>query len=272
MSAVAVPEWHDSELDPVAPTRRLRPQVAPGEIPHGVWRGSELGSEVTDTISTGWTELDAELPGGGWPCHAISELLAPQPGVMEWRVLGGLLQQIVAHNGQVILVGPPKDPHLPGLVHAGADARHLVWIRAETPAERLWVTEQMIKSNAAGVVIAWLPQARQEQIRRLHVCALACSAPVFLCRPEAARHESSAAPLRAHVSYGLDWELQVDIFKRRGPSLDAPLRLPSIPGGLASILTPRLLRPSLLLKRLETSDAVGSPASRRPAVRQLAVH
>lgn len=272
MTAVAVPEWQDSEPDPGPPARRLRPHVMPGEIPPGVWRGSELGSEVSTTLPTGWDELDAQLPGGGWPCHAITELLAPQPGVVEWRVLGGLLRQVVAQDGQVVLVGPPKDPHLPGLVHAGADARHLVWIRADTPAERLWVTEQMIKSNAAGAVVAWLPQARQEQIRRLHVCALACGAPVFLCRPEAARHESSAAPLRAHVSYGLDWELRVDLFKRRGPTLEEPLHLPSIPGGLDSVLTPRLLQPSLLLKRLETSDAVGSPASRRAAGRQLAVH
>jgi len=130
----------------------------------------------------------------------------------------------------------------------------------------------MIKSDAAGVIVAWLPQARQEQIRRLQVCALACQAPVFLCRPEAARHESSAAPLRMHVTYGLDWELKVEIFKRRGPALDTVLRLPSIPGGLASVLTPRLLEPSRLFKRMETVDAVGSAASRRRSVQQLAVH
>jgi protein ImuA len=272
MTASAVPEWPHPDLEAPPPPARARRVIAPGEVPDGVWRGSELGSEVVETVATGWPELDAQLPGGGWPRRSVSEILAPQPGVLEWRMLGGALAQAVAAGGQVILVGPPKHPHLPGLVHVGLNARQLVWIRAETPAERLWVTEQMIKSDAAGAIVAWLPQARQEQIRRLQVCALACGAPVFLCRPEAARHESSAAPLRVHATYALDWELQVEVFKRRGPSLDAPLRLASIPGGLAAVLTPRLRKPSQLARRTETLDAVGSPAPRRRVVRQLAVH
>ena len=273
MIASAVNEWPDADAaaGPAPLARRRRPTL-PGEVPEGVWRGSELGSQVSETVATGWPALDAQLPGGGWPRRSVSEILAPQPAVLEWRLLGSALAQAVAAHGQVVLVGPPKHPHLPGLVHAGLDARHLVWIRAETPAERLWVTEQMIKSDAAGAIVAWLPQARQEQIRRLQVCALACHAPVFLCRPETARHESSAAPLRVHARYALDWELQVEIFKRRGPSLDAPVHLPSIPGGLASVLTPRLLQPSLLKRRMETVDAVGSPAPRVRSGRQLAVH
>jgi protein ImuA len=192
--------------------------------------------------------------------------------VLEWRLLGGALRHVGRAGGQVVLIGPPKHPHLPGLLHEGANARQLIWVQAQTPAERLWVTEQLIKSDAAGVIVAWLPQARQEQIRRLQVCALACQAPVFLCRPQAARHESSAAPLRVHATYGLDWELRVEVFKRRGPALDRVLRLPSVPGGLESILTPRLLKPSRVFQRTETIDAVGSPASRGRFVQQLAVH
>jgi len=269
MTAAAVPHWLDAQPTDAMPSRRLRPVVEVGEIPQGVWRGGELGSTVTEIIPTGWEVLDAQLPGGGWPRRSITEILAPQPAVIEWRLLGGAIRSVVEARGQVVLVGPPKHPHLPGLIHEGASPSQLIWIQAQTPAERLWVTEQMIKSDAAGIVIAWLPQARLEQIRRLQVCALACQAPVFLCRPEAARHESSAAPLRIHTSYGIDWELQLDIFKRRGPALLEPLHLPSIPGGLASILTPRLLQPSQLNQPKESVYAVGSPA---PRVRRLAVH
>lgn len=269
MSAAALPEWHEPDLAHVVPPRRLRPVVAAGEVPQGVWRGSELGSQVEEVISTGWSALDAQLPGGGWPCRSLTEILAPQPAVVEWRLLGGAIGHVVKAGGQVVLIGPPKLPHLPGLMHDGANAGQLIWVKAETPAERLWVTEQMIKSDAAGIVVSWLPQARQEQIRRLQVCALACRAPVFLCRPEAARHESSAAPLRLHTTYGLDWELRVDVFKRRGPALDELLSLPSVPGGLAAVLTPRLLHPSRLNSPKESVDAVGSTA---PRERRLAVH
>jgi protein ImuA len=273
MNPAAVPDWHEPPL----PEERLRPrpQVIPGEIPTGVWRGSELGSQVTDTVATGWSALDAELPGGGWPLRSLTEILSPQPAVLEWRLIGQALGRIVAGGGEVILVGPPKPPHLPGLVHAGLDERHLVWIQAQAPAERLWVTEQLIKSNSVGAVVAWLPQARQEQIRRLQVCAQACEAPVFLCRPEAARHESSAAPLRVHTSYGMDWELRIEVFKRKGPVHVKPLLLPSVPGGLSAVLTPRLQTPSRLFQVpsvSETVDAVGSAATSHRSHRELAVH
>ncbi|MBC7939598.1 MAG: hypothetical protein H7Z19_07490, partial [Chitinophagaceae bacterium] len=32
-------------------------------------------------LSSGWPDLDAALPGGGWPARALTELLLPHPGV-----------------------------------------------------------------------------------------------------------------------------------------------------------------------------------------------
>ena len=196
---------------------------------------------------------------------SLTEVLAAQPSVLEWRLLAPALRTVVAAGSQVVLISPPRHPHLPGLLHEGLDDRKLVWIQAAPPAERLWVTEQLIKSNAAGAILAWLPQARQEQIRRLQICAQACEGLVFLCRPESARHEASAAPLRVQAGVGLDWELKVDIFKRRGPVHDGCLVLPSVPGGLSAVLTPRLRQPSRLISSREAAGAVGRPvATARP--------
>jgi protein ImuA len=154
---------------------------------------------------------------------------------------------VVASGGQVVLVGPPKTPHLPGLWHSGIDDKHLVWIQADVPAERLWCTEQLVKAGSGGALLAWLPQARPDQIRRLQVCARGAGGPVFLFRPESAQHEASAAPLRVLVSVGADWELHVRLLKRRGASHEGLLRLSSIPGGLEAVITPRLQHPSRLL-------------------------
>jgi protein ImuA len=225
-----------------------------------MWRGSELGSRIEPVLGSGWDTLDKELPGGGWPTRAVTELLTAQPAVLEWRLLGPALRSVTAKGGQVIVVSPPRIPHVPGLLHEGLHESQLVWIKADGPAERLWVTEQAIKSNAAGAVVAWLPQARQEQIRRLQVCAQGCEGLTFLCRPQAARHEASAAPLRVEAAVSLDWQIHVEVFKRRGPAHDGRLTIPSVPGGLSAVLTPRLLKPSALINR-EAPDVVGRPAS-----------
>ncbi len=271
-------DWPESPADqsPHPP----KPALAPGELPAAVaaaiWRGNELGSSVTKVIAAGWAELDKELPGGGWPCHAITEVLQPQPSVCEWRLLAPALKAIAATGKTVVVIGPPKHPHLPGLRRMGLDEKHLVWIQAEAPAQRLWATEQLVKSNAFGALVSWLPQARQEQIRRLQICAQGCEGPVFLCRPATAEHEASAAPLRVQVGFGLDWELLVHVLKRKGPAHEGHLILPSVPGGLEDILTPRLLKPSAIIasrnEREAIPDALGRAASRQPAVRRATTH
>jgi protein ImuA len=263
MVAVTV-RLEEDELRP-APQPRPRPQAAPGRLPPAVeaavWRGAGLARQTAAVLPTGWSVLDAELPGGGWPTQAVCEILSPQPAILEWRLLGPALRRAVAAGGQVVLVGPPRHPYLPGLAHEGVGEHQLVWVQADAPAERLWATEQLIKANAAGAVIAWLPQVRQEQLRRLQVCAQSCEGPVFLCRPQAAQHEASAAPLRVHATFGLDWELQVRVLKRRGPSHEGIVRLPSVPGGLSAILTPRLRRPSRFFHPAPeaAANALGSP-------------
>jgi protein ImuA len=276
-------EWAGDE--PPLPPPPPRPTLAPGELPPAVraalWQGDQLGASVSAVLSTGFAALDDELPGKGWPCHSLTEVLQAQAAVAEWRLLGPVMKQVVAAGLDVVIVGPPRTPHLPGLRHAGLDERRLVWLQAQTPAERLWVTEQLIKSNAAGLVLSWLPQARQEQIRRLQICAQSCDSPVFLFRPELAQHEPSAAPLRVRLRAGLDWDLYVHLLKRKGPTHEGELALRSVPGGLEAILTPRLRQPSLLIaarkaaerkEPTEVSHVVGSPAPRSPVQRRVGAH
>lgn len=285
-------QWTGDDEEPVpasfsSPQHRIRGRRTParrGDLPPDIeaalWRGDQLGSPVTSVVSSGFAALDAELPGAGWPCHSLTELLQAQPTVTEWRLLAPAMCQVVARGGHIVVVGPPKSPHLPGLKYAGLDERHLVWVQAEAPAERLWVTEQLVKTNAAGLLVSWLPQARQEQIRRLQVCAQACDGPVFLCRPAAAEHEPSAAPLRVQLRFGLDWQLHVHLLKRKGPAHEGEITLSSVPGGLESILTPRLRRPSHLLASRHVGDdprvvqahVVGSAAPRQPTVRRVTAH
>ena len=231
----------------------------PAAVAAALWRGDQLGAPVAATLSSGFAALDKVLPGGGWPCHTVTEILAPQSGMLEWRLLGPLLRQVCAAGRSVVLVGPPRPPHPPGLRWEGISERQLVWVQTETPAERLWATEQLVRANACGAVIAWLPQVRAEQVRRLQVLAAGCAGPVFLCRPASAAQESSAAPLRLLACVGPDWALRVEVFKRKGPPLGSTLHLPSVPGGLQTILTPRLKQPSALLPSDQPRDAAPTP-------------
>lgn len=213
----------------------------PASLSAMVWRGDALGRPVTATLPSGFAALDAALPGGGWPGFGLTELLMSPAGALEFRLLGPALGQICAGGRSMVLVGPPQPPHLPGLLPHGVVARQLVWVQAGTPAERLWATEQLVKSGVCGAVLAWLPQARPAQLRRLQVLASGHEGPVWLCRPAVAARESSAAPLRLLVRPGAGWTLSVDLIKRKGPPLAHTLHLPAVPAGLTAVLPPRLL-------------------------------
>jgi len=247
-----------------------------------LWRGSSLGAAAEPALPSGFAALDGELPGGGWPLKAAVELLTPDAGVLEWRLLAPALrdwwaaQALPAPNPgrrqrqaaptlrSLLLVNPPHMPHLPGLQALGLPPSALVWVSPPKPAEALWAAEQAIKSRVA--VLAWLPEARPEQIRRLQVSALSSDAPVFLMRPERiARQQSSAAPLRLVVQPGEGWDLAVHLLKRRGPAHEGWLTLPATPGAVEPLLTAGKRMPlpapvpELALSPMERPHALARP-------------
>jgi protein ImuA len=208
----------------------------PSALPPAVWRGDSLDTGIRAGQPSGFAALDALLPGGGWPLGGLTEILQAQPGALEWRLLGPSLRQ--AGDAPLLLVHPPAMPHLPGL--RGEGLGPLVWIDAATPQQQLWATEQALQSSGAAAVLAWLPQARPEQLRRLQVHALGAGMPAFIFRPLAARAQSSAAPLRLLLRAASAWQLEVQLFKRRGPAHAGWLQLAAVPAALDPLLTPRL--------------------------------
>lgn len=227
----------------------------PREVEMAMWRGDQLGGPVNRTLTTGFTQLDDVLPGGGWPCGAVTEVLVPQFSVSELRLLSKVMAAQTEGGRPVALIGPPHAPHAPGLRHDRVDERHLIWIDVDTPRDRHWCTEQLVKAGTFGAVVAWIPLVRAEQVRRLHVLAGSCKGPVFLVRPEVAAREASAALLRVQVRPQTDWQIALRVLKRKGAPLDETLMLPSVPGGLSRIMTERLRYPSRL-KPVEPSHAV----------------
>ncbi|HEY5580972.1 MAG TPA: translesion DNA synthesis-associated protein ImuA [Rhodoferax sp.] len=215
--------------------------VASLDFGAAVWRADALACAAGATVASGHGALDAELPGGGWPLGAISEILQP-PGVcQEWRLL---LPALTRTPGPVVLVGPPHAPFGPGLGAQGLDARRLLWVGAAAPAARLWSAEQALRCAEVVAVLAWLPQVRTEQLRRLQLAAQSHSKLLFVLRPAAAQSESSPAVLRlllarAPTAGVVSDALRVQILKRRGAPLAHTLVLSARPVGLAVLLALR---------------------------------
>lgn len=191
-----------------------------------LWWGDAMGQSPTRTWPSGHATLDALLPGGGWPSQDLIEVLQPLHVQAEWRLVAPAVAALVARGGSVLLIGPRQCPHLPGLAQWGVPADRVVWVHAATEAQRLWATEQALKSDALTAVMSWLPQARPEQLRRLQAQAANHAGLSFLFRPMAQAQVASPAPLRLSLSLGQQPdEWQVQVLKRRGSCLPQPVAL-----------------------------------------------
>ena len=219
-----------------------------------IWHADELATPQGKVVLTGSAELNAQLPGGGWPVGAVVEILQAHSGLhqshSEWRLLlpalthltrlthlPHLTRTLSAPCGALVLVGAPHPPFGPGLAGQGLDPQRMLWINTAASASRLWATEQALRCADVSAVLAWLPQVRADQLRRLQIAAAGHTKLLFVMRPASAQNESSPAVLRLMVSIQTDNDaLWLHIFKRRGPPLDQPLSLPTRPARLAALL------------------------------------
>ena len=77
----------------------------------GVWRGDRLAHMGEDTLPTGFAELDEQLPGGGWPRGALTEILLEREGIGELRLLLLALARVSATSDWQAWVSPPHVPY-----------------------------------------------------------------------------------------------------------------------------------------------------------------
>jgi protein ImuA len=201
-----------------------------------IWRGDSLnragGSHVCSVVSSGFPQLDAGLPGGGWPAGVLTEILPAHEGIGELRLLGSALAGLSQRGLRLAWIAPPHLPYAPALAAAGIDIAKLVIVRTASRKETLWAAEQALAANACGAVLAWLlvrPEgAKYAELRRLQIAAEGGRAPAFLFRPPETAGESSPAALRIALGTACGG-LAVHVLKRRGTPLTRPILLPAMP-------------------------------------------
>lgn len=188
-----------------------------------VWRGDTLAVLAEASIPSGHAELDAELPGGGWPRGNLTEILVDRGGLGEMTLLLPALARLSAGGGWLALVAPPWLPHAPAWAAAGLALERLVLVGAGRQAA--WCCEQLLACGGFSAVLAW-PEADIDAraLRRLQVAAEGRPALACLWRPQALAATPSPAPLRLLLAAGEEG-LAVHILKRRGRPAAQPLNL-----------------------------------------------
>jgi len=180
----------------------------------GIWRRGASVRPAADIEPSGLAELDALLPGGGWPRGALTEILIEHDGIGECSLVLPALAALTQARKRVVFIAPPYIPYAPALAAAGIDLSQLVHIDASV-ADTHWTAEQCLRAGCCGAVLNWLPNADYRKLRRLQLAAETGAAIGFVFRPLRAAKETSPAALRLQVTIRESGP-QIEILKCRG--------------------------------------------------------
>lgn len=217
-----------------------------------IWRGDQLGAVARPSVPTGFPELDAELPGGGWPTGALTEILPRHDGIGELRILGPALARLSREGRWLAWIAPPYLPYAPALAAAGIDLSRLIFVKTRSSQETLWTVEQTLRSRACGALLAWPGKAAYPELRRLQLASEAHAGLALLFRPPHSARDATPAALRLALRTCAG-DLAVHILKRRGSVLNRAI----------------VLRPAPIVHRDKPRHAVDRPLFSLPAARSV---
>ena len=187
-----------------------------------IWRGSECAA-VQAGVPTGFPEVDAVLPGRGWPVGAVTEIYAERKGVGELQLVMPAAARLTQAGRWLTFVAAPHVPYAPALAGRGIDLARVLMVDTSAPDEQLWAAEQALRAACCGAVLMWLDHASDRALRRLQLAAEEGGASLFLFRSARVAPATTAA-LRLHVSRA-DNRTVVRVLKRRGGGLPGPIAL-----------------------------------------------
>ncbi|MGB5347053.1 MAG: translesion DNA synthesis-associated protein ImuA [Woeseia sp.] len=201
-----------------------------------LWRGRAQG-KAWQGLVTGYPRLDEHLPGGGWPRHALTEILLEHYGSGELKLLMPALarlsqgQEAGSNAGWLAWIAPPFQPYPPALAQWGIDLSRVLIVRPRQPDEVLWAAEQALTSGNCAAVLLWSSALDHAASRRLQLAAEQGKSWAVAFRPVQHQRQHSAAALRITLQQGAQGT-DIHILKNRG---GRPAAVPGVIHDYASL-------------------------------------
>ncbi len=189
----------------------------------GVWRAS-AASPFAPGVPTGFPQLDALLPGGGWPPGTLTEILIPHEGIGELQLVLPALARLSRGNRWLAFIAPPHVPYAPALAAAQLDLSRVLLVYPRAMTDGLWAVEQSLRAGTCGAVLAWPAAVDARALRRLQLAAEEGGSWGVLFRPERLAEAGSVAALRLRLA-STPGGIDVHVLKRRGGWPAGPVSL-----------------------------------------------
>ncbi len=180
-----------------------------------------LGRDSTSTpqakeygLSSGFSSLDRELYGQGWPTGNTIELLSDGGGLGAMGLFLPAMEKLSQQGRWQIFIAPPYMPYAPLLEARGIDSGQILLVHPQNRQDLLWSIEQALRSGTCSSVFAWLgnDNYRYSELRKLQLAAANSDVLSVLFRTRQAGKQHSPAALRMEMKE----YRRVHILKQRG--------------------------------------------------------
>lgn len=121
-----------------------------------LWRGRRSVLMAGRVLGSGWAVLD-EVLGGGWPRAALVEVLGDAH--LGLSLLLPLLADLSLESRWLTWVAPPYLPYAPALAARGIRVERVLLVQQVSDEQALWAAEQVLKSGACSLLLAWPDRA-----------------------------------------------------------------------------------------------------------------
>jgi protein ImuA len=178
---------------------------------------------ASSSLSSGHATLDAQLQQGGWPLDGTIELLSDGCGLGAMGLFLPAMERLSDQGRWQVFIAPPYIPYAPLLAARGIDTQQVLMVHPKNRQERLWATEQALRSTTCSAVFSWLgaQDYSYSELRKLQLAAASGDSLAVLFRPNQAHHNSAPSSLRMQMRE----YRKVHILKQRGgnQSIDVDL-------------------------------------------------
>ena len=168
----------------------------------------------TKTVGTGWRQLDAMLPGGGWRQGQLVEWLGDVKG--SGISLLGLWSawQMAQSGGALVVVDSSGRFFPPAAAALGIRLSRMMVVSPQNKADFQWTLDQVLRCPAVGAVWVNLPAVDSRTFRRWQLAVEASDSfgvlireKKYLREPTWAHLRLSAVPLAGQG----DWRFRVQL-------------------------------------------------------------
>jgi len=189
-----------------------------------LWRGCEMAGQGTHGHPTGYPELDAILPGQGWPNRGKVEIVSSSWGMGELQLLIPLMRSIAEQGKWILWISPPYLLYAPALVQAGINTEQILVLDLNTSCkDALWSMEKALQTESCGLVLAWQNWLPGKVLRRLQLAADVGDTIGILFQRHVSKHSLSPLCLKIKNHFPEDSQNQaesqytkIDVLKARG--------------------------------------------------------